>query len=206
MGSLDPRNVCTVSSSFPLSPFLFYFSLSSLSEQVVECEEEQPLPTEEEMPTPPSPPPETTPSPVAITTDTTTTPSSPKQQRRSKRKKRRRQRPRPVGGADEEDGGTLGRGEGAREEGEEESGDDLEFHDAHSELPGTILDYNVYIYHRESEKCGQKLANWLLYIHEGIRPCDAKREKMRECMSSCYCVYNNVRKMCSIREMEFVAH
>ena len=142
-----------MSSSFPLSPFLFYFSLSSLPllppsplslsslpEQVVECEEEQPLPTEEEMPTPPSPPPETTPSPVAITTDTTATPSSPKQQRRSKRKKRRRQRPRPVGGADEEDGGTLGRGEGAREEGAEESGDDLEFHDAHSELPGTILD------------------------------------------------------------------
>ena len=81
-----------------------------------------------------------------------------------------------MGGADEEDGGTLGRGEGAREEGEEESGDDLEFHDAHSELPGTILDY---VCHRQSENGVQKLANWLLNIHEGIRPCDAKRKKMR---------------------------
>ena len=155
MGSHDPRIVCTMY-DIPLpSPSLIFFfaspSLSSLPlfpplppslslpEQVVECEEEQPLPTEEELPTPPSPPPETTPSPVAITTDTTATPSSPKPQRRSKRKKRRRQRPRPVGGADEEDGGTLGRGEGVREDGEEESGDDLEFHDAHSELPGTII-------------------------------------------------------------------
>ena len=30
----------------------------------------------------------------------------------------------------------VGRGEGVREGGEDESGDDLEFHDAHSELPG----------------------------------------------------------------------
>lgn len=35
----------------------------------------------------------------------------------------------------EEGGGTMGRGEGVGAE--EESGDDLEFHDAHSELPGT---------------------------------------------------------------------
>ena len=101
----------------------------------MECGEEKPLPAEEELPTPPSPPPETTPSPVTTTTntDTTATPSSPKQQRRSKRKK---QRPWPVGGADGEDGGMVGRGEGVREGGKDESGDDLEFHDAHSEMPG----------------------------------------------------------------------
>ena len=113
--------------------------LSLLCDQVTECEDEHPLPAEED---PPSPPHETTPSPVATGDNSTATPTSPKQ-RRSKRKKRRRQRPHPVGGADDEEGdGMNGRGEG----GEEESADDLEFHDAHSELPGTYCTYIQYVW------------------------------------------------------------
>ena len=104
--------------------------------QVVECEDEQPIPAEEEPPSPPSPPRE--PSPVTHADAPMATPSSPTaKQRRSKRKKRRK-RPQPVGGTDEE--GENGRSDGVGEGGEEEneSADELEFHDAHSELPGTL--------------------------------------------------------------------
>lgn len=57
-------------------------------------------------------------------------PSSPiMKQRRAKRKKRKK-RLHPTGGAEE---GEEGRSDGVRED---ESADELEFHDAHSELPG----------------------------------------------------------------------
>ena len=46
-----------------------------------------------------------------------------------------------MGGVEED--GEGGRSDGAREEGEEESADELEFHDAHSELPGEQLALHV---------------------------------------------------------------
>lgn len=100
--------------------------------QVAECDDEQPLPAEEEPPCPPSPPPK--PSPEPHEAAPAAMPSSPLlKQRRAKRKKRKK-RPHLMGGAEEgEEGGIRGDGED-----ENESADDLEFHDAHSELPGTV--------------------------------------------------------------------
>ena len=53
-----------------------------------------------------------------------------------------------MGGTDEEgeNGRSDGVGEGGEEE-ENESGDELEFHDAHSELPGTLyIQCTMYVY------------------------------------------------------------
>lgn len=127
--------------------------------QVAECEDEHPIPPEEEPPSPPSPPPKQSPEPHEAAP--AAVPSSPiMKQRRAKRKKRKK-RLHPTGGAEE---GEEGRSDGVRED---ESADELEFHDAHSELPGTTSStaYPMAVYQCmciHVHMCGK---SWYMYMY-----------------------------------------
>ena len=172
MGSHDPRNVCTVSSSYPLSPFLFYFSLSSLPllppsppslsrwlsarknslfRQKRKC---QPRPLLRPRLHPPPLPSLPTPLPRP--------PARSSSGGRSARSVGGSVRGRWVGQT-RRTGGLWGEERGRGRMGRRSQGTTWSF--MTPTLNYQVQYWTVYVCHRQSENCRQKLANWILYIH-----------------------------------------